>query len=113
MGSRPSELQAWTVGKTSARVQPTSGEQLAGYVANQRPAAGQHNWLFGILSDWTIWFDSFTNPANVNSVVTASATVAPPLMRYLGNPTAGSFTLTLPAAASSTGAVYTFKNIST
>jgi hypothetical protein len=58
--TRPSQYPLWTQGNNSVRTQPTNGEQLTGFVPNQRPASTLHNWLFGIFSDWIAWLDFAT-----------------------------------------------------
>ena len=58
--TRPSNYPNWTVGNPGVQVQPTSGQQFAGYVANQRPSPGILNWELGNISDWINWLDQQT-----------------------------------------------------
>ncbi|NIR31661.1 MAG: hypothetical protein GWN84_20585 [Gammaproteobacteria bacterium] len=55
MGFRPVELLHWADnpgGGDAGRVEPPEGLKDGGFNNGQRPPAGHHNWLFGVLADW-------------------------------------------------------------
>ncbi len=111
--TRPAVIPIWTVGNLPARVQPTDGEQTTGFVANFRPPAKWHNWLFGEMSDWIAWLDFITNPSVSTTIVpTANTVLAFPIGLCLGNPVGGGFNVTFPTASANSGYKCSIKNIS-
>lgn len=39
------------------RVEPNAGRKNTGYDDGEAPPAGEHNWLFGVISDWVEYLD--------------------------------------------------------
>lgn len=110
--TQPSVLPIWTQGNNSARTQPSNGEQFTGFYPNFRPPSGWHNWLFGIFSDWIVWFNFITSPANKTLVATTATALGSPVSTFMGNPdTSGSFPATLPSAAANAGYKVAIVNI--
>jgi len=59
--SKPTKRLNWMPGGTSPEViEPTSGEQIAGYVPNQRPPAQIFNWILQNMSEWLAFIDELS-----------------------------------------------------
>lgn len=107
--TRPAIFPEWF----GTQVQPTHSEAETGFIADFRPPAEWHNWLFGQLYLWVLWLDFISNPGSIGEPVESSAfNFAIPQTDYLCNVSAASFAGTLPLASSVPGQSFLAKNIS-
>lgn len=79
------------------RIMPNSGKLDSGYDNGEAPPAGEHNWLFGILSDWIAYLDD--ERAVAARTDTANVFVAAPQTVNVGDATLPALQSTQTAAA--------------
>lgn len=53
--TRPSSIPSRWATNSGVRETPTTGLKASGFAAPQLVPDGIHNWLWGVLSDWTWW----------------------------------------------------------
>lgn len=58
--ARPSTLLRWAnavTGGKPGRIEPNDGKKDQGFDDGEAPAAGEHNWIFGLAGDWITYLD--------------------------------------------------------
>jgi hypothetical protein len=111
--TRPSTLPVWVFSGPLV-IQPPAPLASTGWAPGVAPGAQHHNWLFGFIYLWLLWLDYISQPSNTQATYTTTTTIADllaPTTFILGNPTGGSFSLTLPLAANNVGKEIVVKNI--
>lgn len=75
--SRPSTLLRWAnavTGGFPGRSEPNDGKKDQGFDDGEAPAAGEHNWIFGVAGDWITYLDQQATRLLTAALTTAANT---------------------------------------
>jgi hypothetical protein len=107
MATKPSTYLNWTDGNPSKQVQPPSAQLLSGWTSGEPLPFQYLNWQIWLLDQWIQWLDSITSAPFASKTANF---LAANFLTYFCNPTAGSFTATLPGSAANPGYATKFKH---